>query len=559
MGYLTLTDGEVYTTEKISGSLYIIDSTDGAEGPRYFKKGLRIGHGTGEAGHIYVTGSLYMKMHASCTASITANGLQLYGGQSSFPTSYEVTRLNPRGSAANTIGSTKTANYRGLGINTWRNVAYGADSGFDYPFNSLHIVHSDTNYDNGILVQVNKQTTLGGGVGAVSAYTWLGGIGFDSTDGNTPVQVTHCSAFIGAYSSEAHGLTDKGAYMRFGTAATNEDDNTSSNHLMELSENGYIGIGTPSSATHTKPLKLLHLNFADPHSIGLGDDYKHNGIYHEYTVANTNNAHDFLITPLGKGAYRDLLGPSSYDGGTHKLYFYGVDEGGSAGDYWAISATGTTSFTGQHLCVPTDTTVTGSLSDYVGKIFVACDQGYMTRNLQEEKKLKKAGSFGADFGGMASGSDAIQINSALPKIAIATVEKDKRVIGVISNQIDDPMLDNNTDEYQTDDDACKLSTGALRHGLRYGQVRVNSIGEGGIWICDINGNVENGDYITTSIVPGYGMKQDDDLLRNYTVAKITMNCNFSGTDIPGGYVTSSITHNGTTYKTAFVGCTYHCG
>jgi hypothetical protein len=133
------------------------------------------------------------------------------------------------------------------------------------------------------------------------------------------------------------------------------------------------------------------------------------------------------------------------------------------------------------------------------------------------------------------------------------------VIGVISNQIDDPMLDNNTDEYQTDDDACKLSTGALRHGLRYGQVRVNSIGEGGIWICDINGNVENGDYITTSIVPGYGMKQDDDLLRNYTVAKITMNCNFSGTDIPGGYVTSSIPHNGTTYKTAFVGCTYHCG
>ena len=32
-------------------------------------------------------------------------------------------------------------------------------------------------------------------------------------------------------------------------------------------------------------------------------------------------------------------------------------------------------------------------------------------------------------------------------------------------------------------------------------------------------------------------------------------CDFSG----NGHVTSSITHNGVTYKTAFVGCTYHCG
>ena len=39
---------------------------------------------------------------------------------------------------------------------------------------------------------------------------------------------------------------------------------------------------------------------------------------------------------------------------------------------------------------------------------------------------------------------------------------------------------------------------------------VNSVGEGGIWVCSSNGNIENGDYITSSNDLGYGEKQDDD-------------------------------------------------
>ena len=27
---------------------------------------------------------------------------------------------------------------------------------------------------------------------------------------------------------------------------------------------------------------------------------------------------------------------------------------------------------------------------------------------------------------------------------------------------------------------------------------VNSVGEGGIWVCNSNGNIENGDYIQSS-------------------------------------------------------------
>ena len=86
---------------------------------------------------------------------------------------------------------------------------------------------------------------------------------------------------------------------------------------------------------------------------------------------------------------------------------------------------------------------------------------------------------------------------------------------------------------------------------------VNSLGEGAIWICNINGNLENGDYITTCEIPGYGMLQDDDLLHNYTVAKITQDCNF---ELDNSYYDCvEFEFEGNTYRKAFVGCTYHCG
>ena len=59
------------------------------------------------------------------------------------------------------------------------------------------------------------------------------------------------------------------------------------------------------------------------------------------------------------------------------------------------------------------------------------------------------------------------------------------------------------------------------------RIYINSVGEGSMWVTNINGPLESGDYITTSNLPGYGMKQHDDLLHNYTVAKITMNCDFN--------------------------------
>ena len=53
-----------------------------------------------------------------------------------------------------------------------------------------------------------------------------------------------------------------------------------------------------------------------------------------------------------------------------------------------------------------------------------------------------------------------------------------------------------------------------------------------MWVCNASGPLESGDLVTTSGVPGYGMRQADDLVRNYTVAKVTMDCDFEPAEVP---------------------------
>ena len=55
---------------------------------------------------------------------------------------------------------------------------------------------------------------------------------------------------------------------------------------------------------------------------------------------------------------------------------------------------------------------------------------------------------------------------------------------------------------------------------------INSIGEGGIFVINSNGNIENGDFIQSSDYLGYGERKDDDILHNYTVGKSTIDCDF---------------------------------
>jgi hypothetical protein len=110
------------------------------------------------------------------------------------------------------------------------------------------------------------------------------------------------------------------------------------------------------------------------------------------------------------------------------------------------------------------------------------------------------------------GINAINIIETVPVCDITNTKNDKKVFGVISNL--EENFNKNTKEFS---DKYSINT----------RLYINSIGEGAIWVSDINGPLENGDYISSSIIPGYGQLQDDDLFHNYTVAKITMDCDFT--------------------------------
>ena len=139
------------------------------------------------------------------------------------------------------------------------------------------------------------------------------------------------------------------------------------------------------------------------------------------------------------------------------------------------------------------------------------------------------------------------INESLPRVELTSKRNQKSVFGVVSDA-EDP--NETTRRYILG----AFGTEAEKEDDR---VVVNSLGEGAIWVSDINGMLENGDYITTCEIPGYGMKQDDDILHNYTVAKITQDCMF---DLESeDYICKELEHDGIMYKVAFVGCTYHCG
>ena len=146
--------------------------------------------------------------------------------------------------------------------------------------------------------------------------------------------------------------------------------------------------------------------------------------------------------------------------------------------------------------------------------------------------------------------DNINIDEALPVVALSNSRNQKKVFGVISAVEDEQSSSRNY----------TLGVFATIQEKKSGddhRLIVNAIGEGGVWVCNINGDLENGDYITTCEIQGYGMKQDSGFLANYTVAKITCDCNF---DLNSSvYRCEEFVWEGQTYRKAFVGCTYHCG
>ena len=125
--------------------------------------------------------------------------------------------------------------------------------------------------------------------------------------------------------------------------------------------------------------------------------------------------------------------------------------------------------------------------------------------------------------------DAITIDDAQPVVQLSRTKKSKAVYGVVTyRQVSD-------------------------YG---GRICVNALGEGGIWIVNTNGNLENGDYLQTSDEIGYAERQDDDIMRNYTIAKVVIDCTF---ELDSPKYKCEVIDEARDLRRAFVGCVYYCG
>lgn len=105
---------------------------------------------------------------------------------------------------------------------------------------------------------------------------------------------------------------------------------------------------------------------------------------------------------------------------------------------------------------------------------------------------------------------------ALPSIYLTAKPYDPAIIGVIVDY----------EKYERTYNVGNISSVSHQED-DLNRVLVTNRGTSAIWVCDINGYLKNGEYITSSGIPGYGMRQEDDVKHNYTIGKMTQECNFN--------------------------------
>ena len=255
----------------------------------------------------------------------------------------------------------------------------------------------------------------------------------------------------------------------------------------------------------------------------------------------------------------------SEDGGNNDLYFESTNDDGNT---WSLRAkmygsaqysdSVYTNFTGVHHCRAS----TDNIYDnkYIGYIVSASEQQFSAINsiYSPSNIAKHFDRKSWDF---------------LPVISLSSKAYDKSVFGVIAKV-------EGTDEHERYEISGNLSFPVKKEEYDR-RLHIAGSGEGGIWVCNYKGVLESGDFITTSPISGIGMKQDNDIVCNYTVGKITMDCDFEpksinssnlqdtkeyevkylnsdGSIIGGEEYVNLQSSNIPVYKMAFVGCSYNC-
>ena len=279
------------------------------------------------------------------------------------------------------------------------------------------------------------------------------------------------------------------------------------NSIMRLNGNGYVSIGTSTVINDQKFLVFYETTNDESTTFRVGK----RGV-----LAWTRGSHANVNQYSGGRMYTnfDSYRPNlNWQWSNNNRFgfemwtstsFYATYQGNHIG-YFDTNGTGSSkiNFTGQHRNLIKDIPAKQA-STYKGLIVCADNNEYMS--IENDKQVK-------------TGINAITINDALPYVSLCKKEQDKKCYGVISDAEDE---NGGNREYDSG-----IFVSIYAKTLGDNRFYINSVGEGAIWVSNKNGSIESGDYITTSSIPGYGQKQNDDILHNYTVAKITMDCDFN--------------------------------
>ena len=230
-----------------------------------------------------------------------------------------------------------------------------------------------------------------------------------------------------------------------------------------------------------------------------------------YAISGISTNTSSSVGVNGKGIY-GVLGESIHASGYWGLI---TQQRCYSGQGFSSPVT-TISFTGGHTCFANTPIEPGDILEVVSGYLITIDQSYSIVTTATTDKSKRV------FGVASKVSDDVEANLR-DYAAIHEVGDSISTLGDYKEEYK-PFIDNLINN-------------------NYKDVTSNSIGEGGINVCNQNGNIEIGDYICTSSLKGKGMKQDDDLLHNYTVAKAL----------------ESVDWSKETTTTKMIACTYHCG
>ena len=416
-----------------------------------------------------------------------------------------------------------------------------------------------------------------------------GGTGTTSSTGSGALVLENAPAFTGDATFDTNTLKIDATNNRVGIGTTSPSTDLEIGNTTDKTSDTYLTIASDGGSAYAQGIKLIHHHSNYGWRI-RGDDT--DDCFHiNYISAGSNNSSALIISNIG-----EILAPLKL-----KMGFGNVTAGAGlrfiqqapATNYWDLGTSTNTdpnfvfsykggaqgyllhnagnsqlNFTGQHRTFIKGTPFTQA--ENLEGLIVSADQN---------KYIKMSG-------GIEAGSNAITVNESLPLVSLSVTTKDKKCFGVISAS-EDP--EKREEEYGNFVSVSEKEKGDTR-------VYINSVGEGAIWVTNINGSLESGDYITTSTVKGYGQKQDSEFLANYTVAKITMDCDFDPvtqpvqvikkdedgenvldehgqiqwedhpTETEKAYKIRYLDASGVetdeasaVHKAAFVGCTYHCG